>query len=164
MGIAEGGTGNSSTISAHNFFGNNTSGALAPAFDLIGTADTTPNWYAADTGVADAAAVALNPAPAAPLPAGLEVDFLPAAANATTTPTLNVSGLGAKTITKSGGALAAGDLTTAAIAKVIYDGTNWELQNPQTAISGSGNYIQNQSTTAQSASFDIRAAGPLAAA
>ena len=60
------------------------------------------------------------------------MNFLPIAANATTTPTLNVNGLGQVTITKSGGALAANDLTHTAIAKVIYDGTNWELQNPQT--------------------------------
>ena len=56
------------TVGAHTYFGNNTSGALAPAFDLIGATDMSPNWYAPDTGAADAAAVALNPAPTAPLP------------------------------------------------------------------------------------------------
>jgi hypothetical protein len=51
---------------------------------------------------------------------------------------VNVNALGAKTIIKSGGAaLAAGDLTTTAVAQAIYDGTNFELQNPQTSSGSS---------------------------
>ena len=76
------------------------------------------------------AVVTLTPAATA-LTAGLEVDFLPVAANATTTPTLAVNGLAAATITKQGNAaLAANDLNPPAIAKVIYDGTNWESAKP----------------------------------
>ena len=95
--------------------------------------------------------VTLTP-PATALTAGLEVDFLPVAANTTTSPTLNVNSLGAVAITKSGGALAANDLTHTTIAKVIYDGANWELQNPQTSTasaiaSGTANQIAYYATT-----------------
>jgi len=45
-------------------------------------------------------------------------------------------GLGAMRITKNGTApLAANDLTAAAVAKGVYDGTEWQLQIPQTATS-----------------------------
>lgn len=88
--------------------------------------------YAADGGAADAAVVNAQQVPTT-LTVGLEIDFLPTANNSTTTPTLNLNGTGAKTITKIGtSALAVGDLTTTAIAKVVYDGTRWQLQNPQT--------------------------------
>ena len=81
----------------------------------------------------------LAPVPAS-LTTGMSVSVLPNLANTTTTPTLNVNGLGAKTITKLGTtALAAGDYTTTAIAVFIYDGTHWQLQNPQTSAGGSGN-------------------------
>jgi hypothetical protein len=94
--------------------------------------------YAAGGGAANAQTVTLAPAVTA-LVAGLTVAWLPTAANTTTTPTLAVNGLTAKTIVKVGGnALAASDLTTTAIAVAIYDGTNWELQNPQTVSSGGG--------------------------
>jgi hypothetical protein len=54
--------------------------------------------------------------------------------NTITNPTLNVNGLGAKHIVKFGNQpLAPNDLTTAAYAQVFYDGTNWQLLNPQTA-------------------------------
>ena len=138
-------------VTAHTFLGNNTGASASPAFSAIGTSDTSPNWYAADTGGADAAVVTLTP-PATALTAGLEVDFLPVAANTTTSPTLNVNSLGAVAITKSGGALAANDLTHTTIAKVIYDGANWELQNPQTSTasaiaSGTANQIAYYATT-----------------
>lgn len=71
---------------------------------------------------------------------GDEFDVVPNLANTTTNPTLNVNGLGAKTITKCGaGALLAGDYpigTTPYIAKFVYDGTNMELQNPVTGCAG----------------------------
>ena len=49
-------------------------------------------------------------------------------ANTTTTPTLNVSGVGAKTIKKNGTlALAVGDLPAGAMVEFIYDGTNMQV-------------------------------------
>lgn len=51
--------------------------------------------------------------------------------NATTTPTINVSGLGAKTIVKRAAtALAAGDYVANMMMILVYDGTNMELLNP----------------------------------
>jgi len=63
---------------------------------------------------------------------GQIVSWLPSNANSGAA-TLNVNALGAKTIVKFGGAaLISSDLTTTAIAFAVYDGTNFELQNPQT--------------------------------
>jgi hypothetical protein len=97
----------------------------------------TAPQYAAGGGSANAQTVTLSPAIAA-YTNGLVVKWLPTAANTTTTPTLAVNGLTATTIVKSPGnvALAASDLTTTAVATAIYDGTYFELQNPQTASGG----------------------------
>ncbi len=113
------------------------SGADAqPSFRKLGSSDLSPQWYAAAAGTGDVNTVDLTPA-ATSLATGLEVNFMPIAANTQVAPTLDVNGLGAKTIVKLGGApLQANDLTTGAIAKVIYDGVNWQLQNPQTSANG----------------------------
>lgn len=93
--------------------------------------------YAAGGGTANAQTATYSPAVTA-LQTGLQLFWLPSNANTTTTPTFAPNGLTAKTIVKVGGAaLAANDLTTTAIAFAIYDGTNWELQNPQTTSAGS---------------------------
>jgi hypothetical protein len=92
--------------------------------------------YALDTGTANAMAITLDPA----LPAYTAV--LPlrvkksAAPSTTTTPTLNVNGLGAKTIVQADGtAMVAGDLKGNAILDLVYDGTNFRLrQVPAGAI------------------------------
>jgi len=57
-----------------------------------------------DTGAADAYVVTLTPVPSF-LTRYLTVCFKASAANATTTPTINVNGLGAKTIVSEGGAV-----------------------------------------------------------
>jgi hypothetical protein len=93
--------------------------------------------YAADTGAVNV----LTASPAAGCPTaytiGATFRVKPANANTTTTPTINVCGIGAKTITKFGtAALVAGDLTTTAIAVMFYDGTDMELINPQTSLAG----------------------------
>ena len=65
---------------------------------------------------------------------GLEVDWKPMAANTGAGPTLQVDSTSPQPITKCGTApLIANDLTTTAIAKVVYDGSNFQLQNPQAA-------------------------------
>jgi hypothetical protein len=54
-----------------------------------------------------------------------------AANNATTTPTININALGAKTIVKRAStALAASDIVNGAIEMTCYDGTNMQLLNP----------------------------------
>jgi hypothetical protein len=66
---------------------------------------------------------------------GIPVTFTANLANTTTTPTLNISTLGAITITKcSTTVLVAGDISTTSVAQVIYNGTNYVLQNPQVGI------------------------------
>lgn len=135
---------------AHKFLGNNTATATGPAYDLVGAQDVSPNVYAAGGGSANAQTVTLTPAVTS-LVAGLGVCWLPTAPNSTTTPTLAVSGLTAKTITKLGQtAVAANDLTTTAVACAIYDGTDWELQNPQTSTGGG---TTNQNIRTIGASF-----------
>ena len=139
-------------FTAHQWLGNNTSSSAAPSPSLIGSSDTSPNWYAAATGTAQAQVVALTPAVTA-LTTGTEVHFLPVAANTAANPSLAVNGLAAKSITKFGGStnLVANDLTTSAIAVVIYDGTQWELVNPQTSAGGGGTPC---TTTGNSLQYD----------
>lgn len=85
--------------------------------------------YAADTGAADAYAIALTPAITA-YAAGQTFRFLAGNAN-TGASTLAVSGLAAKTIKKNGNStdLAAGDIPANAIVTVCYDGTVFQITN-----------------------------------
>jgi hypothetical protein len=103
-----------------------TGNAFYPATNL------TPA-YAADTGAANVMVATPVPCPIS-LVTGSRFEVLPGHANTTTTPTLNICGLGAKTIVKfNAGALSANDILTTSIVDVIYDGTYMELENPQTA-------------------------------
>jgi hypothetical protein len=106
--------------------------------------------YAAGGGTANAQTATYTPA--ATLTTGIELCWLPSNANSTTTPTFAPNGLTAKTIVKAGGAVAANDLTTTAIACAIYDGTSWELQNPQTAT---GQFITSLTTTGSSGAATV---------
>jgi hypothetical protein len=95
--------------------------------------DSTPNLFAAGGGTAQVQTATYVPAVTA-LVNGLYACWLPAAANTAAAPTFAPNGLTAKPITKLGAAaLAANDLTTTALACALYDGTEWQLQNPQTA-------------------------------
>lgn len=77
----------------------------------------------------------LSPVPAA-YATGMEVFVKIDVANTTATPTLNVNGLGAKTIVKgTSSALVANDLIIGQVARFVYDGTNMVLQNPSTSLS-----------------------------
>lgn len=122
-----------------------------------GACPTAKSWvdldsmqYAAGGGTAQAQTLTLAPA-ATSLVAGLEVAWTPTAANTAAAPTLAVSGLAAKTITKCGTvALVANDITTAALASAVYDGTEFQLQNPQAAGCGAGaaiNFADNEVPT-----------------
>lgn len=113
-----------------------------------------PTAYAVDTGTVTAFAVALTPSVAA-YSTGMTVYFLPSHANTTATPTLNVNSVGTATITKFGqNALVANDLVTTAVAIVVYDGTDWELQNPNTTVNvvtaSSTNTFTNKTYNAES--------------
>lgn len=88
--------------------------------------------YIADTGAADAYVATLVPAPIAN-PEGMEVAVKIANANLTTTPTLNVNGIGAGTIVReNSAALIASDLPAGHIAVFRRKGTTWLLLNPCT--------------------------------
>ena len=145
-----------SNFAAHKFYGNIAGTTGTPAANFIGVNDLAVGTYAADTGSVNAAVVTLAPAATAYV-AGLEIDFLPIAANTSSTPIINANSLGTKTITKLGtAALANGDLSTTAIAKIIYDGTEFQLINPQTG-SGSGVTLQvNGINTSLQTTFNLR--------
>lgn len=94
--------------------------------------------YAADTGAADAAVITLSPAPSA-YTTGMVIRFKAVAANATTTPTINVNGLGAKTIVKYvNTAMAANDILTNQFVELVYDGTNFVMWTQLGNKTGSG--------------------------
>lgn len=92
----------------------------------------------AAAGTADALTVTYTNVPAS-LTDGMEIHVRAANANATTTPTINVNSLGAKTITKAGGsALLAGDIAGAnheLILRYNSSASHFELLNPATATS-----------------------------
>jgi hypothetical protein len=84
--------------------------------------------YAADTGEANAYAIALSPALTAYI-TGMPICFKAGNAN-TGASTIDVNGLGAKAIKKNGSDdLAVGDILAGQIVTVIYDGTNFQVMN-----------------------------------
>jgi hypothetical protein len=92
-----------------------------------------------DTGATNTM-VASSPNCTSTLVVGLFYKVVPLHTNTTTTPTLAFCGAAAKTITKYGTlALVANDYVISVPAVFYYDGTNMELQNPQT--------LQNAITT-----------------
>jgi hypothetical protein len=121
----------------------------ARASTVLGTASVVQDgkWtYVAGAGSADVQTITLVPAVGAYV-AGQRFQFLPTADN-TGACTLNVNGLGAKNIKKSDGAgalanPAAGDLDTVLVADVIYDGTQFVLQNPGVASAGAISALNN---------------------
>jgi hypothetical protein len=75
--------------------------------------------------------------------------YFVAAATNTTSVTLNVDGLGAKAVTRHGStALVAGDILTGEVCLVVYDGTRFQLLNPDsyTNLNVSGNLTLNAGT------------------
>ena len=110
--------------------------------------------YVSGGGSANAQTATYSPAIIA-LVTGAQYCWLPIAANTTDTPTLAINGLTATTITKLGHtALVANDLTTTAVACAIYDGTDMQLQNPQTTSSAAVfplTFVQEAALTATAA-------------
>lgn len=93
-------------------------------------ASTLLSDYKVDTGTANAYLIAPSPALTG-YTIGQILSFKALNAN-TTASTLNVNGLGVKTIKKSGGTadLASGDIGAGMIVLVEYDGTNFSMLNP----------------------------------
>ncbi len=103
--------------------------------------------YAADAGANDTYAITLSPVPTS-YTNGMIVYFKANTAN-TGAATLNVNSLGAKTIVKGvNTTLADGDITAGMFVTVIYDGTNFVLQNPIANIVPSNKlYLSPSKTT-----------------
>ena len=96
---------------------------------LATATDSGLNIYAADTGAADAYAISVSSAIAS-YTAGDIFRFKATYAN-TGASTLNVNGLGAKNILTQGlSALGAGAILAGGIYIVVYDGTQFQLQEP----------------------------------
>lgn len=97
---------------------------------------TNPVRFGVAGGTVDVITLAVTPAPAS-LTNNLRVYFEASGANTTPTPSLNVDGLGAKTIVKgSGSALLVGDISGANVrVDVVYDVSlgKWILLNPDDA-------------------------------
>lgn len=104
--------------------------------------------YGTVGGTADAITLTLSPAPAA-YAAGQQFTFKATAAN-TGAATINVNSLGAKDIKRDVSvALQAGDIANGGVAIVEYDGTNFQLLNPRTAVTKSaGDNSTAQASTA----------------
>lgn len=77
------------------------------------------------------AAYTLTPSPAlTAYSSGLQFTFSVPTANTTTAPSINISGLGAKTLKQRGGALkASGVLQSGDIVEAFYDGTDFQMSN-----------------------------------
>jgi hypothetical protein len=89
--------------------------------------------YAADAGANDTYVITLTPAPTA-YTTGMEIKFKANTIN-TGACTLNVNSLGAKDIRKNGTTvLTDGDIAAGQIVTVVYDGTQFQLQTPSSAI------------------------------
>ena len=109
--------------------------ARTDAASLANFQDQTGVYSATVGGTADVITITPSPAITAYV-AGNRFSFIASGAN-TTNVTLNVSGLGAKAITKRGTtALAAGDIVSSSLVMVEYDGTQFQLLSPIGAALG----------------------------
>lgn len=95
----------------------------------LGDIQTGGDKYVAVAGT-DTYTGSLSPVPDA-YSTGMEIAAIFTNANTSTTPTLNLNSLGAKTIVAANGnAVKADDILDNYYAKLIYDGTNFKLLNP----------------------------------
>jgi len=113
--------------------GNNTDVAVGSGNKVVtqtGLQHGAEKYATISSGSTTAYVVTLSPAPTS-YTNGMEVIAKIDVANTTTTPTVNVNGLGAKTVVKNvSTALNVGDLVANMFARFVYDGTNLVLQNP----------------------------------
>jgi len=79
-------------------------------------------------GTADAITLTNSPTvPSAQMKYGSKFMITPTGTSTSATPTLNVDGIGAKTIQYRGGSLAAGDILAGVPIVLVYDGTNFQV-------------------------------------
>ena len=102
-------------------------------YSLNGVSEIGPVLKTVDTGTPNVMKTTFRNGMDFGLTPGTMFYLLPVNNNTIANPTLNVNGLGAKRIVKFGNqGLAPNDLTTVAYAHIFYDGTTWQLLNPQT--------------------------------
>jgi len=120
--------------------------ARTDAASIATIQDGTGVYVGTVGGTADV--ITLTPSPAiASYVAGQLFSFIAGGAN-TTNVTVNVSGLGAKAITKNGTtALVAGDIPSGFLATVRYDGTRFQLVGEKNDITTIQTQIQAQTPT-----------------
>lgn len=131
---------NSPSLAAGQTLQNDAIAAIETAIGITASTDNTSLTYKVnrlsaftnalftETGSANAYVITPSPAITA-YAAGQSFEFIPANSN-TSTSTLNVNALGSKAIQYQGVALIAGQLSSTAIATVVYDGTQFQLLNP----------------------------------
>lgn len=114
--------------------------------------DDAINWCGTAGGTADV----LTLTPAVPLTAyvtGGRFAFLTGGSANTTVPTINVSGLGARTLTRRDGTtVTGGDLPASSMIEIRYDGTNFRLTSITPSTIGGG-----ATSTTTAASFALTA-------
>lgn len=109
------------------------------------TQDGTELWLTSVSGTNTITATT-TPAPSSYV-SGQTFRFVPAATN-TGAVTINIAGLGAKSITKLGStALGAGDLTIGAATQITYDGTQFQLSSGAGGGAVAGGVLFENSTT-----------------
>ncbi|KAF0145129.1 MAG: cytoplasmic protein [Nitrospirae bacterium] len=125
-----------------------TSGHRHDGLDADGSAAID---YAADTGAANAYAIALVPA-LTQYVVGMPIQFMAANAN-TGASTLNVNGLGVKDISKNfDQPLASGDIKAGQIITVVYDGVDFQMVSafsPDYITNGFRNLVIKNNTASQ---------------
>lgn len=116
-------------MSTYKFTGLGNGSARTDSANLANLQDGTGIYVGTVGGTADV--ITLTPAPAiASYTAGQTFRFLASGAN-TTNVTVNVSGLGAKALTKNGTtALTADDIASGSMVTITYDGTRFLLSAP----------------------------------
>jgi hypothetical protein len=108
----------------------------------LAAAIQTGSWsYAADTGAANALVVAVTPAPSA-YTAGMQIN-VKVANNNTGAATINVNGLGAKSIQRNGASLGSGALVAGQVYRLVYDGTYFQMgPTAETASLATNGYVK----------------------
>lgn len=160
---------------------NNIFNAVEAGFDLLPDADDFgENQYVQDTGAANAYVVTLDPNPLSYYE-GLRLLMKAANAN-TAASTINVNGIGVKTIKRyNGDDLQVNDITAGMIVYLIYDGTNFRIVSAHGAdvalaqawatstsvvsggLKGARGYAQDASTSAGAAASSASSASTSAA-
>lgn len=105
--------------------------------DLVtpGTGDGLYHWGGTDSGTADNYVLAAPTPSIAALTVGTTVSFKPANNNTGTT-IINVAGVDKFIVRTDGSALQAGDLNSAGVAIIVYNGTQWVLTAVLQTVAG----------------------------